>query len=101
MVTGSRDWRDIDVIRNALFLRGTGPQMKLLHGCASGGDAIARAMSQPDEVLAFPTRGSRGTWHAVNYAKQRGYVEGETLSIYSEQSQVRRSKTLHEYPVEA
>lgn len=26
----------------------------------------------PDIVLAFPTRQSRGTWHCVNAAKQRG-----------------------------
>ncbi len=108
MVTGSRDWRNVDVISKALW--GTvGDDMPwnwtLIQGCATGADAIARSLalqmgmqvedywpdyaaykfgeanrnrnqlmvaSKPDVVLAFPTKRSRGTWHAVNAAKRAG-----------------------------
>jgi hypothetical protein len=110
MVTGSRDWRNRDVIGGALYelWDQDAPelaQMVLVHGCATGADAIARSWadgwgwsiedfwpnymfysveeapkkrniamveSEPDVVLAFPTKRSRGTWHAVNAAKKAG-----------------------------
>lgn len=133
MVTGSRDWRDIKIIKDALAWvdeNWTGPHT-LIHGCASGADAIARALAKkrgwsakdvwpqydafpfaeanklrniemidlkPDLILAFPTRGSRGTWHAVSAAKKAGYVEGANLFLYSEQREFRQTKDLADFP---
>lgn len=48
MVTGSRDWRDIDIIRQALITVSEGHTPSacfLVNGCASGADAIARSLS--------------------------------------------------------
>jgi hypothetical protein len=135
MVTGSRDWRDMAVIRKALedleMYNPSDQEWELVNGCASGADAIARSVavhlgwlpldfwpdyvafdfaeankvrnvamvdSRPDVILAFPTRGSRGTWHAVRTAKERGYVLDDTLWIYSEQKEVRRTKDIAEFP---
>ena len=122
MVTGSRDWRDVMTIGQAIddveMFNPNEHEFSLVNGCASGADAIARSWafrlgwkledywpdyvkydfatanktrniemvdSAPTCVYAFPTTRSRGTWHAVNYAKQQGYVENETLWIYAEQ----------------
>lgn len=48
MVTGSREWRDLLTIRDALFEYDTDPTNlpTLIHGCASGADAIARAWAE-------------------------------------------------------
>ena len=108
MVTGSREWRDIKTLANALEGQDPGfyiGQITLLHGCASGADAIARSLAvargndvedfwpdydrydfatankkrnllmveyDPDVCLAFPTKSSRGTWHAVHAAEKAG-----------------------------
>lgn len=135
MVTGSRDWRDIEIIRQALITVGLGHDpstLFLVNGCASGADTIARSLSlslgwgkpfdfwpdyanhefaeanklrnlemiafKPHRILVFPTRGSRGTWHAVNAAKRAGYVNGENLILYSEREDFRKTKSLEDYP---
>lgn len=120
MVTGGRDWRDIETI--AQTLREVDEKAEdlptLIQGCASGADAIARSWAvylgwliedywpdyknyefaeanklrniqmvdqSPDLIFAYPTQRSRGTWHAVNYAKSQGYVEKVDLWTYAEQ----------------
>lgn len=123
MVTGSRDWRDINTIAHTLreVDEKSDDLPTLLNGCASGADAIARAWAEsfgwhiedfwpdyvelsfreanlqrnklmvdykPTVIFAYPTARSRGTWHAVNYAKQRGYEEGCNLFVYTEVSEV-------------
>lgn len=134
MVTGSRNWRDMRTIRQALArIEWENPHAEsfsLINGCASGADAIARAYavhlgwepedywpdyanydfaeanklrnmemvdSEPTCIYAFPTKNSRGTWHAVNYAKSQGYVLGDTLFIFNEQKEVRQTKDINEF----
>ena len=51
MVTGSRDWRDIETVKDALWAvisEGESDKMRdytLIQGCASGADAIARSIA--------------------------------------------------------
>lgn len=43
IVTGSRDWRNVDVIRQAL--QDLPPGSTIVHGAASGADAIAHSLA--------------------------------------------------------
>ena len=103
IVTGSRDWRDYETIRNRLAE--LPPESIIVHGAATGADAMAHAAAtalgftlEPhfpdyekykvskaplrrnqhmvdlgaDLCLAFPMKGSQGTWHCVNRAENAG-----------------------------
>ena len=103
IVTGSRDWRDYRAVHARLAE--LPPGSTIVHGAASGADAMAHAAAvtfgfavEPhwpdyenypvheaplkrnelmvslgaDLCLAFPTKGSRGTWHCVRAAERAG-----------------------------
>lgn len=104
LVTGSRDWTDETIIRNALQEHSS-PGDTLIHGVAMGADSICASLAEefglnvigmpadwknygkragiirnlqmlardPDIVLAFPLRQSKGTTHMISVARQRGY----------------------------
>jgi hypothetical protein len=99
VVTGSRNWKDSALIRQALTE--AAPVRLLVHGGCRGADAVAEAVAkelgiqtravpadwsrgkhagpernqrmlcsyEPDLVLAFPLPDSRGTWDCVRKAK--------------------------------
>ena len=106
MVTGSRDWRDLAVIRKALEdleIYNPNRSWSLVNvnfdfATANKNRNMAMVDSRPDLIYAFPTHGSRGTWHAVRYAQSQDYVLDENLFIFSEQEEVRRTKDIAEYP---
>ena len=102
VVTGSRDWTDVGVIRAALAELPS--QSIIIHGGARGADTLAGSVAlsldfrvirvaarwgvygkaagsirnqemidmKPGLVLAFPMKGSIGTWDCVNKAKKAG-----------------------------
>lgn len=108
LVTGSRDWMDVDILEAELEKYrpeyNISDPVVLVHGACEGADLIAARLWEwwnlpteaheakwsefgyaagpirnqrmvdlgADLCLAFPTRGSRGTWDLVNRARAAG-----------------------------
>lgn len=76
LVTGSRDWYDKSVIRNALLsvLTKEGEQVTVVHGGARGADYLAQECAY---ALGYIAERHDADWNT--YGKRAGYIRNKEM----------------------